>query len=489
MEPAPNNLLLRRLEREKRARIEAERILENKARELFAANQALETRAAQLRQQNELAEHAARTDDLTHLPNRRGFFRQLDSLIQEALRDPDTRLVLGKIDLDHFKKVNDRYGHVTADAALTQFSEHFTNCFDGGVLGRIGGDEFAIALIVVKGVVDRQAISEKMLRATRATCQLAGSTFELTASVGLVEAGPGDLDIDKLRRLADIALFTSKRKGRNRCIWFDDAMRTGMLRQSLLEDNIREAVEADLFEPWFQPIVGCAKHELLSAEVLSRWPEGAMPNASVEEVIRLSERIGSIEQLDVQVQAKAFRKARDWVRSGDVQSISVNVSPRNMLDDQFLPKLAKRLRAADFPPDHLTVEITEDALFSDMNAAAAGIGNLSALGIKVALDDFGVGYSNLRALSELPIHYVKMDRSLIRDIAQDARARALAESAVRLGVSLGLCVVAEGVESPDQAQLLRRFGCHRLQGYMFGKAVSASKFKDAFGGQPKASVA
>jgi len=328
-----------------------------------------------------------------------------------------------------------------------------------------------------------------MLRATRTTCHVAGATFELTASVGLVEAGPGDLDIDKLRRLADMALAMSKRKGRNRCIWFDEAMRTGMLRQSLLEDNIRDAVEADLFEPWFQPIVGCAQHELLSAEVLSRWPEGTMPNASVEEVIRLSERIGSIEQLDVQVQAKAFRKARDWVRSGHVQSISVNVSPRNMLDDQFLPKLAKRLQAADFPPDCLTVEITEDALFSDMNAAAAGIGNLSALGIKVALDDFGVGFSNLRALSELPIHYVKMDRSLIRNIAQDARARALAESAVRLGASLGLCVVAEGVESPDQAQLLRRFGCHRLQGYMFGKAVSAAKFTDAFGGLPKASVA
>jgi len=489
MDPAPNKLLLRRLEREKRARIEAERILENKAIELFVANQALEKNAAELRHQNELAEQAARTDELTRLPNRRGFFRELDSLMQEVLRDPESRLVLGKIDLDHFKKVNDRFGHITADLVLTQFSDHFSNCFDGGVLGRVGGDEFAVALIVVKGGGDRQAIAEKMLRATRATCHAAGATFELTASVGLVEAGPGDLDIDKLRRLADIALYTSKRKGRNRCIWFDEAMRTGMLRQSLLEDNIREAVEADLFEPWFQPIVGCAKHELLSAEVLSRWPEGTMPNASVEEVIRLSERIGSIEQLDAQVQAKAFRKARDWVRAGNVQSISVNVTPRDMLDDQFLPKLAKRLRAADFPPDHLTVEITENALFADMNAAAAGIGNLSALGIKVALDDFGVGYSNLRALSELPIHYLKMDRSLIRDIAQEGRARALAESAVRLGVSLGLCVVAEGVETKDQALLLRRFGCHRLQGYMFGKAVSAAKFNDAFSGPSKESVA
>ncbi len=489
MEPAPNNLLLRRLEREKRARVEAERILENKARELYAANQALEKRASELRHQSELAELAARTDDLTHVPNRQGFFEELNGLMALALRDPEQRLILGKIDLDNFKNVNDRFGHRVADMALTRFSAHFLACFEGGVLGRIGGDEFAVAFIVERGSLDRQAIADQILRAARTTCHTADTKFELTASVGIVEAGPADLSIDRLRQLARIALSNAKRNGRNRCVWFDDVMHRGMVRQSRLEDNIREAVEADLFEPWFQPIVGCAKHELLSAEVLSRWPEGTMPDASVEEVIRLSERIGSIEQLDVQVQAKAFRKARDWVRSGNVQSISVNVSPRNMLDDQFLPKLAKRLKAADFPPDHLTVEITENALFSDMNAAAAGIGNLSALGIKVALDDFGVGYSNLRALSELPIHYVKLDRSLIRNIAQDARARALAESAVRLGASLGLCVVAEGVESPDQAQLLRRFGCHRLQGYMFGKAVSAAKFTDAFGGLPKASVA
>jgi len=429
----------------------------------------LAARVAELEAEREMTLRLAQTDSLTGLVNRGAFTSGLCERL-EAAQQTGASVGLFVIDLDRFKHLNDSLGHHAGDLLLAELGRRLREDADPGeLIARLGGDEFA--LVVSNPDVARRA--ERLLASLGQQHLIYGRAVTPGGSVGVAVFPDDAQDAADLQHFADMALYRAKSDGGRRWSRFDAALREESERRRTLEDELRRAIPAGEIEPWFQPIIDSMTGGMVGVEVLARWRHPEKGLLAPAAFVPMAEELGLIRAIDEAVFEAACARTAPWVAEGLIESVACNVSPRDLMDPGFSRKLIGRLSKTDLPATALTVEITETFLLQDLALSRRHIERLAAKGVNVALDDFGTGYSNLRALMHLPIQTVKLDRSLIDDVGRDARVSKLVASLLHAARSLGVRIVAEGVEDEGQALFLRSAGCERMQGYFFARPMPA----------------
>lgn len=413
-----------------------------------------------------LAQH----DPLTNLPNRAVFNERLKAMVERtALTGTSSAVIL--VDLDHFKNINDLYGHPAGDAVLKTTAERLRSCVrDEDVVARLGGDEFAI----LQQCVDFQGQAHDL--ALRLLDELAnpvdvgrGTRVSPTASVGVAVCPPEGFSDEELVMQADTALYHAKKAGRNRCSVFELGMDAEIRRRQSLEIDMSTALDENQFELYFQPRMDISENRIKSYEALIRWNHPTKGLISPADFIPVAESSGQIVKIGTWVLETACRIAATHF-SG--RNVSVNVSPLQFTHDKFLQTLENALKNSALSPDRLEIEITENVLIDDDQRANFLLDGVKALGVQVALDDFGTGYSSLSYLSRFPFDTIKIDQSFVRNLKNDDESVAIVDTIIRLGRALNMTLVAEGVETEAELQLLRERGCHEIQGYFIGRPAA-----------------
>ena len=438
------------------------------------------------RRAEERVEHLAHHDTLSGLPNRLLFDDRLSQALRVAERE-ERRLAVLALDLDHFKDVNDSLGHAIGDAVLRTVAERLRGALRAvDTVARLSGDEFAILLPQVAGEADVRAVALKLVEHLREPITLEEQTIHLGASVGMALFPEDGATPEMLLRHADLALYRTKFSGRNGVTRFQPALSAQVTRRKRLETRLRDTFERQAFRLVYQPQIDLASGRLVGAETLLRWPDGDDEEPrSPAEFLPVAESCGLAVPLGSWILATACRQTEAWSRQGlDLPRLSVNLSGVQLRQPDFVELVAEALERNRLEPGRLELEITEGVLLDDSERVHANIERLRAAGIGLALDDFGTGCSSLGYLKRFPVDRIKLDRSFILDIGVSAQNDALVRSLIELGHSLGMRVLAEGVEHRHQAEFLRRHGCDDAQGYLIGPPIAATAFATRFpGGQ------
>ncbi|HET9335337.1 MAG TPA: EAL domain-containing protein [Sphingomicrobium sp.] len=403
----------------------------------------------------------AYTDHTTGLPNRRAMLRELERLSREGGKGT---LIL--LDLDHFKKVNDLYGHLTGDHLLKSAGDAIVECLPpASFAARLGGDEFAV---LIPDRESAEGTARRMVVALGSPISLGSVTAHVSVSAGIAPVDRSMEPLDMLRR-ADVAMYSVKRSGRNGLAWFDKEMEQQIQHRVALEEEIREGLEADEFVPYFQPLISLDTGELNGFEVLARWRSPRRGVVEPAEFIDVAEQSGQIGALSMRVMEKALVEARDWPSH---LKLAVNISPTQFRDAHLAERIVKILAETGFPARRLEVEITENSLLEDREQALTIVQSLRNSGITIALDDFGTGYASLSQLHSLPFDRIKIDRSFIGALSSNEQGAAIVEAITQLGKSLSVPITAEGVETDSVREHLAALGCSDAQGWVFGRAVA-----------------
>ena len=415
--------------------------------------------------------HQALHDPLTGLPNR--------ALLQDRLQHALARAARGGegvgalfIDLDHFKVINDSLGHDVGDELLSEVAARLsTELRDSDTLGRLGGDEFIV--IAESGGEPAQLVrlAQRLGAALRHPFDVRGDELTITASIGIA-CGNGDDDSSALVRDADAAMYRAKNLGRARYELFDAALRERVLRRVSTERRLRAALTAHELELAFQPIITLDGDAIVGAEALLRLngPDGSI---GPDEFIPIAEETGLIVPMGAWVLSEACRRAADWQRiAGRRIDVSVNLSPRQLTHPDLVGHVQMALAASALPADALILEITESVLLGDAERPLEVLRVLRRLGIRLALDDFGTGYSSLAYLTRLPLDILKLDRAFIARLTPGSQEAAVTAAIVQMAGAIGLTVIAEGVETAEQAEVLEAIGVELAQGYHFARPMT-----------------
>ena len=417
--------------------------------------------------------HLAHHDPLTQLPNR----RQLSARLGAALSRAGTRqrLALLFIDVDNFKSINDTLGHTFGDRVLQHIADRLHSATGGiGLLARLGGDEFTVLLEDVRSTDEVAECANRIVSTLQEPLTVDGRLLTTSASVGASLYPDHAADADGLLRAADVALFRAKELGRNRFALYSPELYDAAAQRFRLEQSLRRAVEGGELLLVFQPVVALHSFETVSLEALLRWrrPDGRIATAT--EFIPIAEKSGLIHELTGWVLRSAASTAAGWRAQGwERASVAVNVSPPQFFESDFVDQVARTLEATGLPASALELEITETVVQTG-SATVESLHRLRALGVSIALDDFGMGYSSLTSLEQLPITRVKLDRLLVAGVDTNPRSAAIVRSIVALCHGLGLQVVAEGVERAAQLEFLAQCGPLGVQGYLLGQPVEAA---------------
>ncbi|MFP4512019.1 MAG: putative bifunctional diguanylate cyclase/phosphodiesterase [Acidimicrobiales bacterium] len=428
---------------------------------------------------NEQLVAQALQDPLTGLPNRTALWQHLERVLAEDRGHPAVLF----IDLDDFKDINDSLGHTAGDELLVEMAARLRRCArSSDTLIRFGGDEFVLLLRYVpdRSVVDR--VAERVLATICEPVDLMGQDSVVTASIGIVwpegpAQGASELDVEGLLRDADIALFHAKRKGKNRAERLDEEMRDGAQRRIGIAAALRRAVDtnSDELSVHFQPIVDLAAGRVVGMEALARWTHPELGSVSPVDFIPVAEESGLITSLARRILERALAPMRDWRSLPGCSElfVAVNMSARDLTEPMLAGHVEAALHAFDLPGEALHLELTESAVMTDPAMSLGTLGALKALGPSISIDDFGTGYSSLAHLHRLPVDTLKIDREFIA--ALDRSSTAMIEAIVALSGALGLPVVAEGVETVEQAAILTELGVPLAQGYLFSHPVPADE--------------
>ena len=431
--------------------------------------QEVERREAAERQANILARH----DPLTGLPNRRVLSEWLERSRKETI-ERGTELTVLLIDLDRFKPVNDIYGHAAGDAVLTAMTDRISTLSErmGDVMvARLGGDEFACVIEHASRSDLPIRLAKQIVTAGRQPILIGPSSVEVGASVGIATCADGSLNAEDLLRAADIAMYRAKRDGRSTFRSFEASMDAELQDRAALEAELRKAIADGQIVPHYQPINRLPGMELVGFEALARWHHPTRGAIEPDVFIPVAEDGGWINDLTFSLLRQACKDSVHWPPH---LVLSLNISPIQ-LKDRWLPaRLLKILAEGRLAPGRLIVEITENGLVSDFAAAREIIGSLKNAGVQVALDDFGTGYSSLSHLRELQFDRLKIDRSFVQNMG-DVDSGKLVKAIIGLGVSLGIEVTAEGIETEASLAMLSEFGCDFAQGYLVGRPASAEE--------------
>jgi diguanylate cyclase (GGDEF)-like protein/PAS domain S-box-containing protein len=418
--------------------------------------------------------HQALHDPLTGLPNRSLLLDRLDHWAQRATRDSSTAAVLF-VDLDNFKVINDALGHEHGDRLLCAVADRLQRELrPSDTIARVGGDEFVVLCEDIPNEHDALAMVDRLVRALDAPFELGGQPQHATASIGIA-LSDGSSEPAALIRDADVAMYRAKERGRARYELFDDEMRKRSITWLETESDLRRALERAELRNVYQPIVSPTSGQIVGFEALVRWHHPERGVVSPADFIPVAEQSGLIVPLGRVVLAQACAEAARWNRERpgrDPLRIAVNFSPRQLSHPHAFETVVEVLDLTGLAPDLLCVEITESALVDDAASTVATLGRLKELGVQLALDDFGTGYSSLTYVRRFPIDTLKIDRSFIDGIVGSTEDEAIVTAVLSMGRALGVDVVAEGVETEEQATRLRSLGCVLAQGYLFSRPVS-----------------
>jgi diguanylate cyclase (GGDEF)-like protein/PAS domain S-box-containing protein len=415
-------------------------------------------------------------DALTGLSNRTALFSRLDAAVARAA-EGTAQAALYYLDLDGFKKVNDTFGHLVGDELLVQFGQRLRHAVGGNdVVARIGGDEFAV-LAENSGDLDMDGLAEKMLTLAAIPFDVLSARAFVGTSVGVVPLGRDAVASGEIARKADSALYEAKKR-RNRYVIYTDALDASLAHRREVEVALEEALQSgEGLSCHYQPMVRASDGKVIGLEALARWRHPKLGVVTPVQFVAVAEETGLIGRLGEWV----LRTACSRMAAVDDLFIAVNVSAVQLRDDRFADTVMKVLADTRLPPRRLELEITETAIVNADGAAVRLLKRLRKAGVRISLDDFGTGYSSLTLLKDLDVDKVKIDRSFVQmaPLAEDSAAIVRAVS--NLGSALGLCVVAEGVETEAQRQFLRDAGCDELQGYLFSAAVPEDRIERVSG--------
>jgi diguanylate cyclase len=415
--------------------------------------------------------HLAMHDPLCGLPNRIFFGERLEAVIDEVQAGSSPAAVF-YIDLDHFKDVNDTLGHPVGDELIRNVTLRLSRTLRGDdLVARLGGDEFAVISSIGDDTEKMLMIAQRIIAALCAPYSVGGQNIVIGASIGIAVIDRNCAGAADIMRYADMALYRAKNEGRNRACIYDAAMDADLFSRKLLEADLREAIEHDRLQLLYQPIVNKSGETVVGVEALCRWTHPTRGEIEPTEFIAAAEHSGLIIELGAWVLRRACTDGKAWPGL----TVSVNVSPLQFRRSDFVDVIERTLAETAFDPARLELELTESVLIGNVATAETGMARLKALGVRLALDDFGTGYSSLLYLRRLPFDKLKIDRSFVLAIEKAADAASIVHAVVSLGRGLGMKVTAEGVETADQQLFLRAAGVHFMQGYRFGKAVTAAE--------------
>lgn len=420
-------------------------------------------------------QYAAFHDSLTRLRNRSFFMERLGKALARDGSAAPTNCSLLFLDLDRFKIVNDSLGHLQGDALLKEVAQRLRHCVrTQDTLARIGGDEFAILIEDSADLSTPVLIAETILQAMRPPIQLGRQSVFPSCSIGIVHIGEPGAVPDDLMRDADIAMYEAKRAGPGDYAIFDASMHQNAVARLTLQTDLRQAIERGEFHLAYQPIVDPASGSILSLEALLRWNHPVRGAIGPAEFVPVAEELGLIRQIDRWVMREACRQLSEWQHryANPELRLSINTSAAEFVDADFLGALADVLAQSGLPPQSLELEITEGIFLNASPGIAATIAAVRQMGVRIALDDFGTGYSSLSYINRYPIDTIKIDKSFIDGVVSNSQTRAIVELIVKLGAALNLNIVAEGVETQDQTEVLMRIGCRAIQGYHFARPLA-----------------
>ncbi len=410
--------------------------------------------------------HQATHDTLTGLPNR---LLLSDRLVRAAHRAQRRGQMIGLLffDIDHFKLVNDGHGHTIGDGLLCQVAQRLVEAVrPADTVARFGGDEFVILIEEADDVSDLETRTVELFDRVTGSFVIEGREFFVTASIGVLMHNGHDLDLEAVLQRADAAMYRAKEGGRNRIVSFDATIQEEVERHARIVHSIRRAIEAGEIRPSFQPIVRLGSREVVGQEALARWQHGELGSVHPDEFIKVAERTGQIRALGASILDQAVETA---VRAGGDWRLNVNVSPLELDDPGLVPTIERVLDRWSLPPERLCIEITENAIAERPAAALATLRAIRTFGVHLAIDDFGRGYSSLVSLQSMPFDFLKIDRSLIVDLSRARSDQRLVRAVLRLADDFGLTVVAEGIETREQEEILLELGCGLGQGFLFGR--------------------
>ena len=447
-------------------------------RETENANQALREEIDQRLKALADLEYLANHDGLTDLPNRNLFNERLSQVLDRANRSGES-VALMFMDLDHFKDVNDTLGHQVGDELLREVSRRLVACVRAeDTVARLGGDEFALVQVGLNYPVDANVQAQRILSKLSEPIHVGSHKLFTSGSIGIT-VFPGDSDTaEQLQKNADLAMYLAKEDQHNTFRFFDAELNAVVKRRSFLEQQLRNALEYDQLMVFYQPKVSIKTGLPVGAEALIRWLHPEQGMVSPAEFIPVAERTGIINQIGEWTLREACTQFKKWHDAGyDDMLLAVNLSAAqfNLRD---IPSLIREvLDDVGYDAKKLELEITETAVMNDMRDAIDVLNQLHDIGVSLSIDDFGTGYSSLSYLRQLPVNRIKIDRSFIAEIDTTAAAAAIARAVVTLGQSLGLEVVAEGVETASQLQYLKDINCDEAQGFLYSRPVPPEEFE------------
>ena len=434
---------------------------------LRAIRYAIERKRSEMR-----LNYLAQNDPLTEIPNRQHFSDQLAKATARARRE-GRKVALFFLDLDQFKVVNDTLGHNAGDRLLREMARRLQNSTRAGdVIARLGGDEFAVLLEGIRGALDAETVAYSILETVAEPFVIEGREINVTTSIGITIYPSDNSDTATLLKNADIAMYQAKEQGRNNFKFFTERMQEELIAYHDMENDIRDAINAELFSLVFQPKVDLVSRKLKGLEALLRWECPRRGRVSPAEFIPVAEQSGHIVPLGHWVLNEVCRTLNRWQAAGvPVVPVSINVSARQFQQADFHRRVAKVLKQHAVAPELIEIELTEGLLMEDTQSAQRVLQQFKDIGVRISIDDFGTGHSCLNYLRRFPIDVLKIDRSFVQDVTTCDDSAIIVEAIISLAESLRLATVAEGVETREQMNFMVERGCHVAQGFFFGQPL------------------
>lgn len=418
--------------------------------------------------------YQASHDSLTGLPNRVQFNERLEAVLHQP-KSYSQKWAVGFLDLDRFKLINDSLGHTAGDWLIKAVAQQLKTSVRGGdLIARWAGDEF-IFLLPVNRRSDAQQVAQRILNGFQTKLQFADYCLHVTASIGIAFYPDDGQDAETLIKHADAALYQAKADGRNTCRLFSPLMNSKAAEWLELENSLHQALEREELVLHYQPIVDATTGKIIQMEALIRWQHPELGLLFPGQFISLAEENGLIVPIGQWVLETACAQNQTWRRAGlPPIRIGVNLSARQFQQVELAEVVAATLNHTQLEPATLELEITENLAMQDLTLTRRLLQKLQSLGVSLALDDFGMGYSSLSHLKYFPLDSIKIDRSFIQELTAGSRDAAIVQALINLGRGLDLRIIAEGVETQEQFNLLQEFGCHVMQGFFFSRPVSAA---------------
>lgn len=427
------------------------------------------------KQVNYLAYH----DELTGLPNRRAISNEVKEQMEK-----NAFFATVLIDVDMFKDINDHLGHSAGDTLLKLITIRLKKTVKKkGLIGRLGGDEFLVCLTDVHTNKEVKKIAEEIQLVMQMPFEIEGQFKEITLSMGITYYPKDGQDYDTLIKHADMAMYAAKRAGRNYYSEYKESLEIDMISKITMTEELKIAIEEEQFELYYQPKHSAKDEKIVGAEALIRWQHPTKGFVSPGDFIPLAEETNLIIQLGNWIIRQALRQYSEWATAAPIDfQLAINISPKQFIDPNFIPFLLSSIKEFDVPAEKIDIEITESLAIENTELTKMKISILKELGFEISMDDFGTGYTSLTFLSKFPLNRIKIDQSFIRDLPGNTSHGAIVQSLVSVAKNLGIKATAEGVETAEQLQCLRKWDCDEIQGYHYSKPLPAKAFWDYWSG-------